>query len=79
MKKTRITQVHTCAGVYDGKPYKNGRLVVASYEDGNILPAWIKVERTSAEIAAELATKVPADVTLFYDNFKNVVGYKLIK
>lgn len=79
MKKTRITQVHICEGLYDGKPYKNGRLVVASFDDGKISPAWVKVEKTTADIATELRQKIPCDVQLFYDNYKNVVGYKMLK
>ena len=72
----KVLHAIVCEGVYENKPYRCGRLFVGKYETGHLSPSWVQVQKTTPEIATELVKKVPLDVTLYYDNYKNVIGYK---
>lgn len=75
MKK--VLQAIVCEGVYQDKPYRCGRLFVGEYKEKGLSPAWVQVAKCTPEIASELQKKTPCDVVLYYDNYKNVIGYKL--
>lgn len=72
----KVLQAIVCEGVYQDKPYKCGRLFVGQYKANSLSPAWVQVLKCPPEIAVELQKKTPCDVTLYYDNYKNVVSYK---
>lgn len=72
-----IVNAFVCEGEYEGKPYRNGRLVQVHYnKDTDKTPAWVSVAKASAEIAEEMRPITPLSATLYYDKYKNVVGYK---
>lgn len=72
-----VTNAFVCEGTYNDKAYKNGRLIVANFQKPtDKVPNWVTVAKTTPEIAESLRTVAPIPVTLYYDNFKNVVGYK---
>lgn len=72
--KTFIVSAHECKGTYDGKPYSNGRLVIAHFDEKSSYPAFITVAKTSDELARTLQGKTPLQVKLTYDAFRRVTG-----
>lgn len=73
----KVLQAIICEGVYNDKPYRSGRLLVGKYEKGALSPAWVQIQRCDVNVASELQKKVPCDATLYYDSYKNIVGYKI--
>lgn len=75
--RTFVVSAHECKGIYEGKPYSNGRLVIAHFEQGGVkYPAYITVSKTSEKIARELQGKTPLEVKLSYDAFRRVTGFE---
>lgn len=74
--KTFIVSAHECRGVYDGKPYSNGRLVIAHFDEKSRYPAYITVAKTSDELVKTLQGKTPLEAKLTYDAFKRVIGFE---
>lgn len=75
--KTVVLSAHTCKGTYQGKPYTNGRLVIAHFDLGEqSCPAYITVQKTTVEIAEQMKKNpLPAEMVLTYDAFKHVNGF----
>lgn len=73
----KVLQAIICEGTYNEKPYRSGRLLVGKYEKGALSPAWVQVQKCSVDVATEFLKKTPCDAMLYYDNYKNVIGYKL--
>lgn len=75
MKRTEIVSAHVIAGEFEGKKYRSGRLVIASYPDGAKLPSFISIGKCPAELAEQLILECPiAKATIYYDAYKNVVN-----
>lgn len=78
MKAKAMTVMNAiiCEGEYEGKPYKNGRLLVGQYDGKSVNPAWVKVYKADVDITDELRKKLPCKAILFSDLYGNVIGYK---
>lgn len=71
-----IVDAFVCRGTYEGKPYENGRLVIAEYENvKDPVPKYIYIAKSDAHTAAELKKHTPCQATLYYDQFRKVVGF----
>lgn len=71
-----IVDAFVCKGVFEGKPYENGRLVIAEYDSvKDTTPKFIYIAKSDAATAAELKKHTPCQATLYYDQFKKVVGF----
>lgn len=73
--KTVIISAHECKGTYEGKPYENGRLVLAHFDQGAVkYPAYISVAKTTTAVVEQLQGKTPLEGILTYDAFKRVTA-----
>lgn len=75
MNKTSVLSAHVVAGEFNGKAYKSGRLLTATYKEGSKIPAYLSLVKCSAEIAESVVLDCPIDnATIYYDGYKNVVA-----
>lgn len=72
-----IKEAIVVEGEYNGKPYKSGRLVTCTFRNNSKNPAFVKLEKCSAEIAEQLKSKLPLmDADILYDQYRNIVSVK---
>lgn len=75
-KAMTILNAIICEGEYEGKPYRNGRLLVGQYDDRSVNPAWVKIYKADVDLTEELRKKLPMKAILYSDLYGNVIGYK---
>lgn len=74
-----IVDAFVCRGTFEGKPYENGRLVIAEYETvKDPVPKFVYIAKCNTDTAIELKKHTPCQATLYYDRFKKVVGFQKV-
>lgn len=75
MKKNILIHSTRIHGDFDGKEYTSGRLYLGVYPEGAQVPNYTFIVKCPANVATDIKAYVGKPVKLYYDQFKNVVGF----